>query len=150
MWDDRQRQILCLSSCLTEERESANHSAAILNHKKGAPAFWVTSDAELPSWSNGNEAFSLRLLQHQGVVEPPNCIKDSLHNIYHPMGLEVERKAWCRNQKESLRWWLFWWDINDKLNLAIDSYRQSTSQSFVGLLMLSHHKCSFSWGHHLA
>ncbi len=51
------------------ETHTVIHSAAVLNQKHGDPAFWMTAGAELPSWSNSNEAFSLGLLQHQGLVE---------------------------------------------------------------------------------
>lgn len=63
--------LLCHRTVGERGRDPAIHSIAMLNQKKRASAFWVTGDAELPSWSSSNEAFSLRLWQHQGVVEPP-------------------------------------------------------------------------------
>lgn len=45
------RQTLSLSPCLIAERELALPSAVILNQKNRASAFWMTCDAELPSWS---------------------------------------------------------------------------------------------------
>lgn len=81
------------------ERDPAIHSTAILNQKNRDPAFWMTGDAELPSWSSTNEAFSLRLLQHQGVAEPHGIALKTLGSLsqlahYLLMRLESLMQKW--------------------------------------------------------
>lgn len=81
------------------ERETAIHSAAILNQKNRVPAFWMTGDTELQSWRNSNDTLSLRLLQHQGMVEPHRIALKTLFPVTigtlftTPMRLALERRA---------------------------------------------------------
>lgn len=103
MWWQTETDILnvFLPHTWMRERNPAIHSAATLNQKNRPPAFWMISEPELPSLSNSNEAFLLRHLEHQEVVEPWDLNKDSLFPVSH-LAHYLPFHA-CGGKKESLR-----------------------------------------------